>query len=265
MKNQVQNFFMIALAVLCSCTEQDLIAPAPKSKLATATSETKTHVRGKAFTIGAVVIEGSTEFRFFLGANGSSEISVSWGDGTTSTHVVSEAYTTLAHNYSQPGNYPVNITGDLRKIVSFNTSYYAARFNSISFAALPALESVSIFLTSGSSVLDLSKNFRLTSVSVVAVEGLETLILPERHTINDLGFMGPSSWITTEAVDAIIDNIYSNAVKRKIFEGNFFLNADYIAEDGSIIGPPSATSMAKLRILKDEYHWFISPYNLFDE
>ncbi len=66
--------------------------------------------------------------------------------------------------------------------------------------------------------------------------------------------------MTTTEVDAVINNVYANAVEKGIMNGHFNIAADWAGEgEFDLIGPPSAEEYAKLEELRDSYGWTIYP------
>lgn len=62
-------------------------------------------------------------------------------------------------------------------------------------------------------------------------------------------------------MDMPVDNIHKNALNKKITNGTFGLAMDDGDEnvDGAMMGPPSLSSIRKLRELQDFYGWTIQP------
>jgi hypothetical protein len=89
---------------------------------------------------------------------------------------------------------------------------------------------------------------------------LKTLVLPETHKMIFLEIDGANQ-LDAEDVNAIIDNMYTNAVAGNLREGVFGLRASWAQDenDMTMVGPPSAASMTKVEDLRDSYGWIIHP------
>jgi hypothetical protein len=215
------------------------------------------------FVFYAIAAENNS-FLFDLGGTPGYRVFIDWGDGT-STEFSFDANTptpTLEKIYDTPGRYKVTISGDIREITSFSSSYGQGVFDSINVSALRKLERFSVGLTHGPQSIDLSSNTQLTSVGLTNVYELSEIILPKKHRIQSISIAGPNQ-LTTAVVDQVIKNIYDNAVKTNLYFGYFNalkLFHLYGGEGyGELVGPPSATSLVMLKELRDVYNWEVLP------
>lgn len=213
-----------------------------------------------AFTMLAYInLSSSSTFEFELGTAAGASLFINWGDGSPT-----EALSQTSHDYPANGNYPITITGDIDQITSFYSFYGQGMIDAINVQHLTALETIRFGLTRSPSILDLRRNTRLTLVLLPELEDLEHLYLPAEHSINYIMLHG-SNQMTTAAVDAVINNIYENTVRKNIMNGWFGLAASWAQpeEDESLVGPPSPAAIEKLRYLYNNYGWTFEP-NPFD-
>jgi hypothetical protein len=96
-------------------------------------------------------------------------------------------------------------------------------------------------------------------ISLIDLEDVQSLILPRTHDISRIDLFGLD--LTTGDIDGVIDNIYKNTLTKKITNGLFGLGMDDgdDNEEGPMMGPPSISSIKKLRELQDSYGWTILP------
>jgi len=59
-------------------------------------------------------------------------------------------------------------------------------------------------------------------------------------------------------MDALIDQLHSGAVANNITGGEISFHA-YAPDPSIMVGPPSAAAINKLRNLRDNYGWALSP------
>jgi hypothetical protein len=206
--------------------------------------------------------EGCTGYDYVFEVAGTKvSLRVDWGDGAV-TGCLNEASYRLEHTYAKRGRYFITVTGTLANVTRFEAgSDGLGDFRAINFAALPNLQMVDLggIGYHAPVTIDLTKNHALKSVSAPESFDTKNLVLPHRHFINDIHIDGPSA-LDANDVDKIISNIYANTISRKIHGGRFSLRAHvYQDDDYAMIGPPSESSLAKLRILRDKYDWRIYP------
>lgn len=193
------------------------------------------------------------DYPFRMMIEGASELVVDWGDGTTETSVNGE----LEHQYS-PGQHHISVTGDLANVSGFYAYYGDGELDSISFQHLPNLQHLRMGLHNGPAVVDLTLNPRITSIDVSGLASLREVRLPENHHINAMSFSGPNE-LGTAQVDAIIHNVYDNAVRNDIRSGSIDLNKEWFNWGAEILGPPSQDATDELIYLRDNYDWSVNP------
>lgn len=241
----------------CIDPELNLKNDAKQSSEAVAT--TKAHRSGRVFEIVPMYLG---YFTVTIGSSSKANIEVSWGDGTNNTYVVENYLTDLNHDYATISTTApvISITGDLNKIIYFQTEYGSGTFAGIDFKHLTNLQEVYIDLTSTPAEIDLSHNKRLTKISVGGVPELQTLLLPKHHNISSIGIDGPSG-LSVENIDQNIANIYANAVAKNITGGALSITKDWQNDEADLtmLGPPSSFSIDLLRSLQNDYGWTITP------
>jgi hypothetical protein len=214
-----------------------------------------------AFTMHANAgADVESPFYFYLGGTEGS-VTVDWGDGQSEAFSMeNEPQFEVAHNYARAGKYPITITGDLDKITYFYSFYGGSIFNDINFKHLVNLNEIRYGLTHGPETLDLSHNTNLQFAMLPGMLSLKTLLLPETHKMIFLEIDG-ANLLDAEDVNAIIDNMYTNAVAGNLRDGVFGLRASWAQDenDMTMVGPPSAASMTKVEDLRDSYGWIIHP------
>lgn len=258
---------LFTASLLVQCSEEELVSN-PEVKITDVLKDKtiSSLTTNSVFKIGATANQDyddmypGYDYEFYMGSSGAS-ISVNWGDGTITTHFIDTPYNSaLRHSYSNPGNYVIKITGDLDKITHFDSYYGMGEFYQIDFRVLPNLQQLNVGLTASSSIINLNHNPKLERVSLAGMEDLKALVLPKSHSIRNINLDGPFG-MDTHDVDGIIQNIYKNAVSKNLTGGIFTLPASWAQDenDYSMIGPPSASSIDKLRALQNVYGWSIYP------
>lgn len=263
-KYLMKTFLFLAAATLGTlqqCSEPELFRQSELHRPSLPLSKIKPNKaisHGRQFKIVPMYLG---DFSVSVGASSRANIQVSWGDGTDTSYVMTDNLTYLDHTYSNTSQMPeILVTGDLTKIIYFQTEYGSGTFADIDFKPLTNLQEVQIDLTSTPAEIDLSQNRSLTKLSIGAVPELQSILLPKRHNISIIGIDGPSG-LNTQDVDAIIGNIYANAVAKNIKNGAFSVTSDWQNDEGDLtmLGPPSSFSIEKLRSLRDDYAWTIYP------
>ena len=154
-------------------------------------------------------------FSFSLGVLEGSSLSINWGDGSPAEMFSGgEVY----HYYPPVGNFPVVVTGDLDKINSFYSFYGQGMVDAIDFRHLTSMVDIAFGLTRSPAVIDLSYNSKLYFLNMTGLENTQRIILPENHVIQYVAIDGPNM-MTTETVDAFIENLYNNSVRNNIRDG----------------------------------------------
>ncbi|MBK6266174.1 hypothetical protein JKA74_14105 [Marivirga sp. S37H4] len=196
------------------------------------------------------------EFGFSLTYQGN--ITIDWGDGTVEEGSFVSNYW-ASHNYESFGEYFVSVTGDLATFTEFYSYYGQGPMKAINLYHLPELDDLRIgFNGSGEcpKVIDLSRNHKVRTLNLALNHDLEEIIIPELNQVLHLLIQGPNN-ISTANLENIIAPIYESVVATGRTGGAINLGSE--EEFGETAGPPSESDWAKLRILKNEYDWFVYP------
>jgi len=183
-------------------------------------------------------------------------LNIDWGDGTLEHFILRPDSIKLAtHTYTfGPGCCPVNVTGDIDKILLLNADY--SDINDINVQGLSGLIDIRLGHMQGPGVVDFTHNFNLYILFMPDVSRLKQVILPPASIFDAylIDITGPNQ-ITTSQVDALIEQAYLQ-VKPPV-AGSLMLNTAPFSNE--FVGPPSPAGMDKLRALHDTYHWYITP------
>jgi hypothetical protein len=261
----MKTFLRITLLLLLAGslqTCQDLPFESVETQMNSITAgETKSANVKQAFTLTAIVTSENEPYNQFLvyigGTRGS--ITVNWGDGTLTDYALDGELFDVTKAYAAPGRYDVSITGDVKNITRFQSSYGQGLFDHIDFTPLTGLQSLRLSNLPGPVVMDLSSTRNLEEFTVTDIRNLTEIILPKKHALWAVSISGDTN-LTSATVDALINSVYQTAVKKHIW-GFFHLLKDPYDEAGSteMVGPPSATSIAQLTELQNIYGWEILP------
>jgi hypothetical protein len=179
-------------------------------------------------------------------------ISIDWGDGTVVDYLVSD-YPEKRHNYADRGRYYISVTGDLHRITFFTTQNQGI-LRHINLMHLPNLMSAWFYFTQGLKEVDFSYNHNLNEIRFFR-SNVEHINIP-----NDAPFynveLNQSIYITVESLDALIDDLYYQAVSTNRTQYGFLYLSTF--NEDEFIGPPSPAAMEKLRLLQN-YGWEIVP------
>lgn len=200
----------------------------------------------------------NNSFEFYMGARDDGVVTVNWGDGVVEVTEMQMPRQRFFHHYPGPGNYPITISGDLDNIKVFHAGFGNGAIDKIEFKHLNNIEEISFGLSRSPAVLDFTRNTLLEMVILTGLDNLEKVILPPSHNISQVALDGPNR-MTTVAVDAVVDNLYRNTTRKNIRGGFLAWRVSWVQEDDSILGPPSATSLTKVKIMKENYGWSFHP------
>jgi hypothetical protein len=255
MKKLLKLLSASLLLLLASCSDEQ-IEPQPL------TEDLRTSANGywdQSFSI----TNFEDNIYFHISGTGG-DITVDWGDGSSTSGYVSENYLTFEHDYNtdeeNPQDFAIIISGDIETITGFNFFYASLYVNEMHFGGLTNLKDLSMGMLGYSPrEINLSKNKLIEFVILPGVQRLENLILPSTHKIRGIDIAG-SNQLSTAAVDRIIARVHDSVVKSPR-TGFFGLTASWAQEedDMSMVGPPSTYSINKLRKLKKKYGWNILP------
>lgn len=189
----------------------------------------------------------STCFLMQLEVMGQGSVTLDWGQGEIEVikfDIDSEDATGNAIIYrencyaiSLP---PAQISGDVHLIKGITFENSADALDAQNASGLQKLVLIDPYM----SLLDLTSNTELRTLSIMG-GSMGPITLPQQHAIQSLTISPGYEWPSTEQVDYIIDNIYTNAVTRNLTGGSITLN-------GAPVSPQTAT---KLSELVTSYSW----------
>jgi hypothetical protein len=188
----------------------------------------------------------------------SGEITIDWGDGTSGIYSL-DTDDAQEHDYAHSGKYFVSITGDLTSVTDFYSFYGGGPMvDHIDVSQLTEMVDIRIGLTVSPPSIDLTKNKKLTGLMLIGNNMSEILIAPD-NILQTVSIDGPNNF-TTASLDAFVNVLYQSVVESDRTEGYISLYALwYETGNDSMIGPPSEEALTKLRSLRDDYGWAISP------
>jgi hypothetical protein len=265
LKHLMKTLFRITVMLLAAGsfqTCQDLAFESVESQVDyTTKAQAKFANAQQVFTISAIVTSENEPFNQFLvyirGTRGS--ITVNWGDGTSNDYALSGAEFEVVKAYAASGRYQVSITGDVKNITHFQSSYGQGLFDEINLKPLTGLQSLRVSNVPGPVVMDVSGAKNLEDFTVTDITNLTEIQLPKKHALWAVSVSGDTN-LTAATVDALINSVYQAAVKKRIW--GFFHLLKYPYDEGGnaeMVGPPSATSIAQLTELQNVYGWEILP------
>lgn len=179
---------------------------------------------------------------------------IDWGDGTSEPFTLSEEVTPVTHNYFSAGCCPVNITGDIDRILSLRV--HNSDISAINVKGLSSLIEIWLRYMQGPTEIDFTHNPALYILFMPSVSRLKHVKLPPASVFQSymIDVNAPNQMATAD-IDALIDQAYVQATPG--IAGIFQLT-DPSTPNG-FVGPPSPAGMAKLRVLRDVDHWYIDP------
>lgn len=205
------------------------------------------------------VADATSAWNYSIRVTGpSGEITIDWGDGTSGIYNL-DTFDAQEHHYAYSGKYFVSITGDLTNVTDFYSFYGGGPMvDHIDVSLLTEMVDIRIGLTISPPSIDLTKNKKLTGLMLIGNNMGEILIAPD-NILRTVSIDGPNNF-TTASLDAFVNTLYQSVVESGRTEGYISLYAIwYEYEDDTMIGPPSAEALTKLRSLRDDYGWTIAP------
>lgn len=190
---------------------------------------------------------GSTCFLMQLEVMGQGSVTIDWGQGAIEVikfDIDSEDATGNAIIYrencyaiSLP---PAQISGDVHLIKGITFENSADAIDAQYASGLQKLVLIDPYMP----LLDLTSNTELRTLSIMGGY-MGPITLPQQHAIQSLTISPGYGWPSTEQVDYIIDNIYTNAVTRDLRGGSIALN-------GASVSQQTATKLSELVM---SYSW----------
>jgi hypothetical protein len=179
---------------------------------------------------------------------------IDWGDGTNELFTLSGELTLATHTFFSPGCCPVNITGDIDRILSLRADN--SDISAINVQGLSGLIEIWLGHIQGPTEIDFTHNPALYILFMPSVSRLKHVTLPPASLFQSymIDVSAPNQMATAD-IDALIDQAYIQATPP--IAGIFQLT-DPSSPNG-FVGPPSPAGMDKLRVLRDVDHWYIQP------
>jgi hypothetical protein len=245
-------------ATLLQCTDYGERSRLDKNQL-TGSPQEKSATRGRVTSAQSGFTIKPNVLYYTMTLNGTpGMLFINWGDGSNTQPFVLDGISAAAsHGYAGPGDYEINITGDIDQVTSFESYYGDGEVSDVDLSGLTALTQISMGFMNGPSVIDLSKNTQLSIVHLVRIAQLKQVLLPLNTILRFIDVGGPNQMTTTD-IDNVIDQVYTGALANQTTIGRFFLNGKSSPGSGAV-GPPSPTGWAKLGDLQNNYGWEIQP------
>jgi hypothetical protein len=215
-----------------------------------------------AFTIVAHTFGSSPDFTCRIGAEAPAKIFIDWGDGSSQEPFDLTSSSELKHAYqnaSSGSRYYVSITGDIDKITMCSFFYGYAEFSQINVENLPALKSFDAGFNGpyGVKTYDFSNNSNLEELTLAYISKTESIILPVKNKINSIS-MNEIPTLKAESLNNLIEKLYNAVVASNRRNGTIYLNNGDPSNHNYVV-PPSAESINKLLILKNQFGWNVNP------
>jgi hypothetical protein len=155
--------------------------------------------------------------------------------------------------YPGTGPYFVSISGDLPVVQKLRFGYHGY-ISQVSLQQLPGLKIFDCSQNISPATIDFSGNPQLEQINVLAssVTSFDVSNNPKLRSIT-ISF-NPN--FSVASLNKIIDDVHQAVTTGNITAGSFNLQVN---NGGPMIGPPSVAAVEKLRTLRDEYGWTITP------
>jgi hypothetical protein len=200
-------------------------------------------------------------YSFFMSGIAGKKVVIDWGDGTTENVTLStfipEEFGSYEFYHSPPDakSYFVSITGDLDAIQELGYSWTGSSFD-LSFQHATGLIRFGFYFNYAVEHLDFTANQQL-SILAVGYASVNSINISANQKLKQITL--EELPLSTAAVDAIVDDIYNNAVIGNIQGSLTMVRYDSDLGEDVMLGPPSPEAVEKLYILRDEYFWSIAP------
>jgi hypothetical protein len=262
MKTKISQLLLLLMVAitLFNCSEQPVAPVEPTEDIATF---------AEAYSPNVFVLEITTvsyepsyptvPVELQIAGTAGGKIAINWGDGTIEKITLSSDYSFLHHQYGRVKNYTIKIDGEIKNIDNFGMSYQGdVKVNNMYLSGLTGLKSMDLSMVGGPlEVINLSHNKLIENLGIVDVPGLRDIIMPSTNNLTNIQITGTPQ-ISTAAVDRVIGRVYESVVSNPR-GGSFVLDKEWWIESNEMVGPPSGYSITKLKKLRDNYGWSISP------
>jgi hypothetical protein len=211
-----------------------------------------------AFTFVALRDSYSSNFSFRIGSEVTTKVFVDWGDDSPQESVDLSGDIELSHTYPNTSNrYYVSFTGNIDKITMCSFFYGYAEIGQINLEHLSGLTSFRSGFTRGVKTYDFSQNVELEYVEISWQRMTENIILPVNNKIKGIQ-IGDMPAFKSESLNDIVNKLYNFIITSNRRNGSIFINTGDPANHIFVV-PPSAESINKLLILKNQFGWNVNP------
>jgi hypothetical protein len=189
------------------------------------------------------------------------KVSINWGDGTIEKVTLATNLMQFSHQYDRVKNYTIKIDGDIKNIEHYGMSYQdGVKIRNLHLSGLTGLKALNlIIMTESPEVINLSHNKLIEDLDLLDLLTTRSVIVPATNRISSVRLTGCVQ-LTTAAVDHIIGRLYQSVVSNPRTGSFNFSKSWWDTEiQDEMLGPPSDYSITKLRNLKNNYGWGVSP------
>jgi hypothetical protein len=187
-------------------------------------------------------------------------IQVNWGENHYSAWIYTADFfqgVPIIHQYI-PGSFDISVTRGIGRLEDIESLGINSDTRDIGLAHLPNLRYFNLAYIQSPDTIDISQNLELLQINL-AKTNVRWLDVSRNPQLKDINLMGATS-LSAEAVNKLIDDVYQKTLTDGSWGGHLQLGVTPEA-NSQMIGPPSAASVQKLRVLRDTYGWLIYPLN----
>jgi hypothetical protein len=194
----------------------------------------------------------------FLIRGSFSNLTIDWGDGTV--EAIDETFENDGHIYANRNDHFISVYGDLEHVTQLYLVYGGSPISALNVEHLPALQQLELGLDRTPTHLDLTHNTQLTYVQVANTQ-VRAMDLPLTPTLRSVNISDVDNFSAT-SLNNIIHTLYTATVNYNPSGGSLFIGEyDDETDTFSFITQPSPQALDELRVLRDQYNWFILPGN----
>ena len=157
--------------------------------------------------INHVDLVSSDLFETILDGTAGANITVDWGDGTSTPYTFGSSSLFLDHNYTTTRNF-VTITGNINMITSFYAFYGDGMIDRINLDYVTELNELRMGLTRSPRTIDLTHNPKIATLWNPNLDNTRTILLPTINKIITVDVPSPQS--TVILAPAVPSKIVSN-------------------------------------------------------
>jgi hypothetical protein len=207
-----------------------------------------------ALTFVAVPIQDQNYFNMQFDANGGLTFTIDFGDGTTQQWE-SGITTVVDHYYPQPGKYFVSITGEISTALLVGNVIGSGDINRVNLDHLTNLFEFRMEHVPGPAVIDFTNNKQLREIRIYGTN-VTDIDIPNDAMIYLFDIAGNLS-LQSESLNEAVDDIYYQVINNIPHSGDFWFS--HFDNSELPIATPSAEAIEKLRILKNDFNWVVTP------